>query len=140
MLQWQSTMVWSNCTCPIPHLAEGKPYRSTSPPICIRSKGVREIEVPSVSVDSLVKRFHDERLRLLQVDTEGMDYQILKWFFDAHVEPDVLNFESLHLSKVERMVSRQLLNSRGYWWIESDQDTFALKECLVKSNTVEARN
>jgi len=96
------------------------------------AKEVRELEVPSVSVGSLVNRFHGERLHLLQVDTEGMDYQILKWFFDAGVEPDVLNFESLHLSKAERLASRRLLNTREYWWIESDQDTFALKESLVK--------
>src|SRR5437762_9057319 len=96
------------------------------------AKEVRELEVPSISVGSLVKRLHGQRLHLLQVDTEGMDYQILKWFFDAHVEPDVLNFESLHLSKAERLASRQLLNASGYWWIESDQDTFALKESLVK--------
>src|ERR1700688_111600 len=95
-------------------------------------KEVRELEVPSVSVRSLTKRFHGERLHLLQVDTEGMDYQILQWFFDAGAEPDVLNFESLHLSEAERLPSRQLLNSSGYWWIESDQDTFALKESLVK--------
>ena len=96
------------------------------------AKEVREFEVPSISVGSLVKRLHGQRLHLLQVDTEGMDYQILKWFFDAHVEPDVLNFESLHLSKAERLASRQLLNASGYWWIESDQDTFALKESLVR--------
>ena len=95
------------------------------------AKDVREIEVDSVSVGSLVKMFHGERPHILQVDTEGMDYQILKWFFDAGVEPEVLNFESLHLSKAERLASRQLLNTRGYWWIESDQDTFALKESLV---------
>jgi len=96
------------------------------------AKDVRDLEVPSVSVGSLLKMFHGERLHFLQVDTEGMDYQILKWFFDAGVEPDVVNFESLHLSKAERVASRQLLNTRGYWWIESDQDTFALKESLVK--------
>ena len=104
------------------------------------AKEVRELEVSSVSVGSLVKMFHGEGLHLLQVDTEGMDYQILKWFFDAGVEPDVLNFESLHLSKAERLAARQLLNARGYWWIESDQDTFALKASLVKSNKVEASN
>jgi FkbM family methyltransferase len=104
------------------------------------AKEVRQIEVSSVSIASLVKRLHGERLHLLQVDTEGMDYQILKWFFDAGVEPDVLNFESLHLSKAERLAARQLLKARGYWWIESDQDTFALKESLVKSNKAESRS
>jgi FkbM family methyltransferase len=97
------------------------------------AKDVRKLEVPSISVGSLLTMFHGERLHLLQVDTEGTDYQILKWFFEAGVEPDVLNFESLHLSKAERLASRQLLNARGYWWIESDQDTFALKESLVKT-------
>ena len=96
------------------------------------AKGIREIEVPCVSVGSLLNRFDGEDLHLLQVDAEGMDYQILKWFFDAGAEPDVLNFESRHLSKTERLASRQLLNARGYWWIDSDQDTFALKESLVK--------
>jgi FkbM family methyltransferase len=100
-------------------------------------KEIREIEVPSVSVGSLLNRFDGESLHLLQVDTEGMDYQILKWFFDAGAEPDVLNFESRHLSKTERLASRQLLNARGYWWIDGDQDTFALKESLVRK--VEAR-
>src|SRR5437588_3950638 len=95
------------------------------------AKDVREIEVDSVSVGSLVKMFHGERPHILQVDTEGMDYQILKWFFDAGVEPEVLNFESLHLSKAERLASRQLLNTRGYWWIESDHDTFALRRTVV---------
>ena len=96
------------------------------------AKDVRELEVPSVSVGSLLKMFHGERLHLLQVDTEGMDYQILKWVFDVGVEPDVLNFESLHLNKAERLASRQLLDTRGYWWIETDQDTFALKQSLAK--------
>jgi FkbM family methyltransferase len=104
------------------------------------AKNVRELEVPSISVGSLLNMFHGERLHLLQVDTEGMDYQILKWFFDAAVEPDVLNFESLHLSKTERLASRQLLNARGYWWIDSEQDTFALKESLVKTQQIEASN
>ena len=104
------------------------------------AKEVRELEVPSVSVSSLVKLFDGERLHLLQVDTEGMDYQILKWFFDAGVEPDVLNFESLHLSRTERLASRQLLNASGYWWIESNQDTFALKESLVRIQQIEASN
>src|SRR6266480_5733199 len=35
------------------------------------AKEVREIEVPSVSVGSLLKMLHGERLHLLQVDTEG---------------------------------------------------------------------
>ena len=101
---------------------------------------VRQLEVPSISVGSLLKMLHGERLHLLQIDTEGMDYQILKWFFEAGVEPDVLNFESLHLSKVERLASRQLLNAKGYWWIDSDQDTFALKQSLVRANEIEASN
>jgi FkbM family methyltransferase len=101
------------------------------------TKDVRQLEVPSISVGSLLKMLDGERLDLLQVDTEGMDYQILKWFFEAGVEPDVLNFESLHLSKAERLESRQLLNAKGYWWIDSDQDTFALKQSLVRADKIE---
>jgi hypothetical protein len=66
------------------------------------------------------------------VDTEGMDHDILNWFFDADVEPAVINFEHLHLDRREPSASRELLWTNGYWWIETSQDTFAMKEFLAQ--------
>jgi FkbM family methyltransferase len=95
--------------------------------------GFREVVVPSLTVTSLVKQCKIEKLDILQLDTEGMDYQILNWFFAAGIEPSVINFESLHLGKKDRQACRDLLRGRGYWWIDTDQDTFVVKESLVRT-------
>jgi FkbM family methyltransferase len=98
----------------------------------LKGDKVREVIVSSISVSSLVKQFQVEKLDILQVDTEGMDYRILKWFFAVGVEPAIINFESLHLDKNDRQASRNLLREKGYWWIDTSQDTFAIKESLVR--------
>jgi hypothetical protein len=48
---------------------------------------------------------------------------VLNWFFDADVQPAMINFENLHLGRRERSASRELLG-----WIETPQNTFAIKE------------
>jgi hypothetical protein len=75
---------------------------------------------------------HIERVHILQIDTEGMDYDVLNWFFDADVQPAMINFENLHLGRRERSASRELVRTNGYWWIETSQDTFAIKEFLAR--------
>jgi FkbM family methyltransferase len=99
-------------------------------------RDVRTIEIATLSGPSLMKKFPTNHLHILQVDTEGMDYRIINWFFDANIEPDVINFESLHLDKGDRLASRDLLSRKGYWWIETRQDTFAIKECLARPDTL----
>ena len=96
----------------------------------IEKSNVREVEVRAYSVASLLKECGLSKINVLQLDTEGMDYQILQWFFDAGQQPEIINFESLHLSKEERLASRKLLTA-GYWWFETEQDTFAVKESLI---------
>ena len=98
----------------------------------IKKSQLREVVVPSLTVTSLLKQCQIKHLDILQLDTEGMDYRILTWFFAAGIEPAVINFESLHLDKNERQASRDLLRGKGYWWIDSHQDTFAIKESLVR--------
>ena len=97
----------------------------------IKSSDMREVVVPSISVPSLVAHCPARRVDILQLDTEGMDHKILKWFFLMGIEPNVINFETLHLVKDEREESRALLTKKGYWWIDTNQDTCAIKESLV---------
>jgi FkbM family methyltransferase len=100
----------------------------------LSAREVREVTVSSLCVASLVKQCHAEHFDILQLDTEGMDYQIIRWFFAAAIEPAIINFESLHLGRNDRLASRELLRSKGYWWIDTDQDTFAIKESLVRAD------
>lgn len=97
----------------------------------LRKADLREVVVPAISVESLLRKVSHQTIDLLQIDTEGMDLQILKLFFKANRVPPVVNFESIHLSRRDRLESRQLLRQRGYWWIETDQDTFAIQQGLI---------
>ena len=98
----------------------------------IMAKEVHQVAVPSMSVASLLEAYQIEHVHILQIDTEGMDYDLLNWFFDADVPPAMINFENLHLGRRERLASRELVRTNGYWWIEPSQDTFAIKEFLAR--------
>jgi len=50
----------------------------------IMAKEVHQVAVPSMSVASL-EAYQIEHVHILQIDTEGMDYDLLNWFFDADV-------------------------------------------------------
>jgi FkbM family methyltransferase len=98
----------------------------------IMAKEVHQVAVPSMSVASLLEAYQIEHVHILQIDTEGMDYDLLNWFFDADVQPAMINFENLHLGRRERSALRELVRTNGYWWIETSQDTFAIKEFLAR--------
>ena len=98
----------------------------------IMAKEVHQVAVPSMSVASLLEAYQIEHVHILQIDTEGMDYDLLNWFFDADVQSAMINFENLHLGRRERSASRGLVRTNGYWWIETSQDTFAIKEFLAR--------
>lgn len=67
---------------------------------------------------------------LLQVDTEGMDWAIVKGLLAAGCLPRVLNFENFHLSKSDRLESREFLSSHSYGFIEYGLDTCAVHKSL----------
>ena len=91
----------------------------------------REYRWPEIHVRR-TDAYHIEHVHILQIDTEGMDYDVLNWFFDADVQPSMINFENLHLGRRERSALRELLRANGYWRIETSQDMFVIKEFLAR--------
>jgi FkbM family methyltransferase len=67
---------------------------------------------------------------LLQVDTEGMDWAIVKGLLAAGCLPRVLNFENFHLTQSDRLESRRVLSAYNYSFIEYGLDTCAVHESL----------
>jgi FkbM family methyltransferase len=92
----------------------------------VMAKEVHQLVVPSMSMASLFEAYQIKDVHILQIDTEGMDYDVLNWFFDADVQPALINFEHLHLDR------RELLWTNRYWWIETSKDTSAMKEFLAQ--------
>ena len=97
-----------------------------------KKSDIQEIWVKSISIPSLLSREGINNVDLLQIDTEGMDFEIIKWFFQAGIEPKCMNFESFHLSRDAKKMAEAFLIEKGYWFFETGQDTFAIKESLVR--------
>lgn len=89
------------------------------------------IDVPAKTVSSLLTTHGLQHLNLLQVDTEGFDDEIIKMTFQAGLEPDIINFESIHLSPEKKSECGHLLASSGYRYVTIDRDTIAAKESLI---------
>lgn len=85
-----------------------------------------EIDVPCVNFNSLCERRGLMHLDLLQIDTEGYDYQVLRSVDLAVWRPRLIVYEHHHLSLDERRAARELLTTQGYLSFEHGLDTAAL--------------
>ena len=92
---------------------------------------IETIDVPAKTIKSLLFSYNIKQINLLQVDTEGFDYEIIKMIFESGVMPDIINFESCHLSPKDKNECGFLLASKGYAYLTIHRDTIAIKTCLI---------
>src|SRR5262249_11466320 len=78
------------------------------------SKYLVTLEVPTISFEDLLEKYRVDSLDLLQIDSEGMDAQLLAWFPFARVKPTLLHYETAHMTAVEQRAVRNRLNEFGY--------------------------
>lgn len=86
---------------------------------------IEEIVVNSKTLSQIIKKTSYDRIHLLQIDTEGFDFEIVKLGLQLRWPPPIIHFESIHLSKSDKQDSRTLLVFEGYALIESETDTLA---------------
>lgn len=55
-----------------------------------------------------------EDVHLLQVDTEGMDDEIIYAFFEDDIHPSIINIESKHINEAKQENLERRLRSNGY--------------------------
>ena len=82
-------------------------------------------EVQCTTIDDLLKKHEFQSLDLLQIDTEGYDYEIIKTIDFTKLKPSMISFESEHLSKEDYSECTALLKEQGYEIEEIDRDTVA---------------
>lgn len=70
-------------------------------------------EIPALTLATLLAKHGIARPNLLQIDTEGFDFEIIK-MVDWANPPDLIHYETVHLSVVDRKASWDLLRSKGY--------------------------
>jgi FkbM family methyltransferase len=90
-------------------------------------------EVPALTLRSLLSRHGVTRLDLLQIDTEGFDYEVLKMVDFAAMPPALINFEVVHLSDSDKLAAWDMLRGHGYdLYASNSYNTLAIRRGPVR--------
>lgn len=85
-----------------------------------------EIQVQTLTFESLCDRYSVDRIDLLTIDAEGSDAEILRQIDLQSYRPRLLCFEHLFLDEAEFEQCRQRLECAGYETLSERRDTWCL--------------
>jgi FkbM family methyltransferase len=88
---------------------------------------IRERTVPCLTIDDLLGEAGFDRLDVIQIDTEGYDYEVLKSIDLARLMPWIVRYEHIHLSDEDRQGSIDLLAGAGYRLLVERMDVTAYR-------------
>jgi FkbM family methyltransferase len=86
---------------------------------------VKALEVPALSLRSLLDKHAVKRVDILQIDTEGYDYNIIKMIDFTRIKPQIIHFESNYLNRAQKTDCLRLLNEQGYSCLTLGIDSIA---------------
>ena len=86
---------------------------------------IKELEVPTLSMATLLSKHSIAKIDLLQVDVEGYDYEIIKLVDFDKVKPKIINFEHKHIPRSQRWECYRFLGTHGYDLATYGTDTVA---------------
>lgn len=75
---------------------------------------LRSIQVPTWTFDTLFREVGSAQVDVLQVDTEGYDYEVLRLFDLPLRRPSIVCYEHQHLGRSDRAAAAGLLLDLGY--------------------------
>ena len=88
---------------------------------------VMAIDVPCWTFDRLLDEAKiPGQIDLLQIDTEGFDFEIIRSIRFERCKPRILRFEHALLSNRDQNACLQLLADNGYRFLLEDRDTIAM--------------
>lgn len=92
-----------------------------------------EDEVNAITFEELLKKHNFNNVKLLHIDTEGYDYEILKLIPFQTIRPDLVMFEHKHLKYPDYKRAIMLLTGQGYIVkAKSNSDTIAIRPDVLK--------
>lgn len=89
---------------------------------------IGEEKIQCVSIATLCKQYHIQKLNWLQIDAEGYDYEIIKMFNIEKTKPEVIAFEHSHLSPGEREECQHHLLKNNYAITFIGENTVAVQK------------
>lgn len=100
-----------------------KKHESQAPGLSAR---ITETRIRTLSFDDLLDELGLDHIDVLQIDAEGMDGQLLRWFPFERTRPAVLHYETVHLTGEDDRAVRARLEKFGYRVFEADAPTDAM--------------
>jgi FkbM family methyltransferase len=89
---------------------------------------IDEVQVKTISFDTLMQKHQIKNIDLLQIDTEGFDFEIIKMVDFDKYSPKLINYESVHLNTSDKAQCESLLKEKGYVLFNNKADTYAIKK------------
>jgi len=86
---------------------------------------IQSIVVDVMPLKAVISEHQVERIDVLQIDTEGFDFEILKMVDFEALAPFVIHYEHCHLNKADAEKSFRLLIENGYQVAVGETDTIA---------------
>ena len=101
----------------------------------LKEHEVESIQVPSLTLRTLLARCGLTCVDVLQVDTEGFDAEVVKMALELEMLPGFISFENIHLDNTARRDVFARLEAADYRWTHDSWNTLA-----VHSGVLEALN
>ncbi len=86
-------------------------------------KHVIKEKVNCITLKSLVEKHNFPKINILQIDTEGHDYEIIRSIDFVNLRPEIIIFEYLHLTTYQYYSALALLDSKNYF-VRRNLDSF----------------
>jgi FkbM family methyltransferase len=90
-------------------------------------ESIETVSVEGTTLQFLLTKHKIEKVSLLQIDTEGYDFEIIRYAFDSGIFPDMINYEHCWLVPDIRYQCKQMLDRHGYQFLEVGKDTLAIR-------------
>lgn len=88
---------------------------------------IETVQVPTMTVKTLLQKHNVDRANVVCIDTEGYDYELLKLIDLGKLAPEVVFFESKNLSDDDFVAAQELLSKLDYSLFWEKGDTLAIK-------------
>ena len=91
---------------------------------------IESLMVPTFSLTSLFERHEIDHLDLLQIDTEGYDWEIIQMMLKTPIRPCIVAYERINLDNRDQDACRRALDAAGYVFADTGLDTVALRRSM----------
>jgi FkbM family methyltransferase len=86
---------------------------------------LKTITVPALTLKSLLEKHQVERVNILQIDTEGFDFEIIAMIDFQRFKPDIIHYENNFLNRRQKSECARILGDQKYSLLNLGIDTIA---------------